>query len=324
MFLRLAQPGMLLAAGLALMVVGLQMVISTPIYAADAILSKVTRGAVGGFASDPLTMGIINLLAFVGPVWLVLHLNRLRFGEAFPFPRTSVIQIVGVFLTTMGCVVLISDVDNLMRRLLPMPKWFTDMMDQFVKDGAVSSRFFLLVIVAPLTEELLFRGLLLRGLLTKHRPIVAVAVSSFLFAFIHLNPWQFVSAFLLGLALGWFLLRTGSVWLCVLSHAIGNGTFLIASLIDTELPGFNMPEAGVVPEFQPWWLDLSAAAALAIGAWVLRKATPNPPPLEPEAPPIIVEVPSIPSLIPPVIQPGIAPVQGASLSQADHMFPPTS
>lgn len=315
---------MLLAAGLALMVVGLQMVISIPIYAADAILSKVTSGVVGGFASDPLTMGIINLLAFVGPVWLVLHLNRLRFSEAFPFPRTSVLQVIGVFLATMGCVLLISDVDNLMRRLLPVPKWFSDMMDQFVKDGDVSSRFFLLVVVAPLTEELLFRGLLLRGLLTKHRPIVAVVVSSFLFAFIHLNPWQFVSAFLLGLAFGWFLLRTGSVWLCVLSHAIGNGTFLIASLIDTGLPGFNMPEAGVVPEFQPWWLDLSAVAALAIGAWVLRMATPNPPPLEPPAPPVIEEVPSISSLVPPVIQPGIAPAQQTSLGQANDMVPPAS
>jgi membrane protease YdiL (CAAX protease family) len=321
MFLRLAHPGLLLAAGLALMVIGLQTVISVPLYAVDAILSKATRGAVGGLVSDPLAMGIINLLAFTGPVWLALHLNRLRFKEAFPCPTPRVFQVVGVLMVSLACVFLISDVDNLMRRLVPVPQWFAQMMDSFVTKGAIVSRVFLLVIVAPLTEELLFRGLLLRGLLTRHSPVVAVAVSSFLFAFIHLNPWQFVSAFLLGLALGWFFLRTGSVWMCILGHAIGNGTFLVASLIETKIPGFNLPAPEAQPEFQPWWMDLSAAFVLALGIWVFRCATRNPPPLDPEAPPVIVENPSVPPLIPPVIQLGIAPPRPTSLGQANDVFP---
>ena len=48
------------------------------------------------------------------------------------------------------------------------------------------------VIVAPLTEELLFRGVILRGLLLHYSAPKAVIASSLMFGLVHLNPWQAV------------------------------------------------------------------------------------------------------------------------------------
>ncbi len=57
----------------------------------------------------------------------------------------------------------------------------------------------------------MFRGAILRSLLTTQRPWVAISLSAFLFALAHLNPAQLPHAFLVGLLLGWMYWRTGSI-----------------------------------------------------------------------------------------------------------------
>ena len=78
-------------------------------------------------------------------------------------------------------------------------------------------------VVAPVLEELLFRGVVLGGLLRNQRPWVAIGQSALLFGLIHFNPAQSVSAAGLGLLLGWLYYRTRSLGLCIVLHAINNG-----------------------------------------------------------------------------------------------------
>lgn len=66
-------------------------------------------------------------------------------------------------------------------------------------------------ILAPLTEEIVFRGAVLRSLLNNVRPDVAILLSAFLFALIHMNPAQMPYAFIAGILLGWMYWRTGSI-----------------------------------------------------------------------------------------------------------------
>jgi len=66
-------------------------------------------------------------------------------------------------------------------------------------------------ILAPLAEEIVFRGAILKSLLTKYRPWTAIAVSALLFSAGHLNPAQMPHAFVMGLLLGWMYWRTGSI-----------------------------------------------------------------------------------------------------------------
>jgi hypothetical protein len=78
------------------------------------------------------------------------------------------------------------------------------------------------VVVAPVAEELFFRGLLLRGYLARYSVTTAVWVSALLFALFHLNPWQAIVALPLGVAYAWLVLHTGSVLPSMLSHAMVN------------------------------------------------------------------------------------------------------
>ncbi len=74
-------------------------------------------------------------------------------------------------------------------------------------------------ILAPTIEEILMRGYLLDGLSVSYGSIIALLVSSFLFALLHFNMVQTLSAFICGVILGLLYLKTGSIFCCILIHA---------------------------------------------------------------------------------------------------------
>lgn len=96
-----------------------------------------------------------------------------------------------------------------------------------------------LVVVAPLTEELLFRGVLLSRLTRAMSPRSAIAVSALVFAGIHLiDPdaaFVAVGLFVIGLVLGWQALHTGRLGLSIMTHAGVNLLAAIALLLDLDV-----------------------------------------------------------------------------------------
>ena len=84
-------------------------------------------------------------------------------------------------------------------------------------------------VVAPIYEEIIFRGILLKGMSKKVNPIIALVVSALLFALVHLNIPQGINAFLLGLVIGFIYLTTESIYLSIFAHFINNLLALIIS-----------------------------------------------------------------------------------------------
>ena len=78
-------------------------------------------------------------------------------------------------------------------------------------------------LLAPLAEEMVFRGAVLRSLLRwKENPWIGIVISAVLFAVIHMNPAQMPHAFLIGLLLGWMYYRTDSIVPGVVYHWVNN------------------------------------------------------------------------------------------------------
>lgn len=94
-------------------------------------------------------------------------------------------------------------------------------------------------LLAPIAEEMVFRGAVLRTLLKCTRfHWVAIAVSALLFAVSHGNPAQMPHAFLVGLLLGWMYYRTGSIIPSVTYHWVNNS---IAYALYNVMPDPNAP-----------------------------------------------------------------------------------
>lgn len=80
-------------------------------------------------------------------------------------------------------------------------------------------------LLAPLAEELVFRGAILRkllGMFGEGRHWIAIVISALIFGAVHMNIPQFVHASLIGLLLGWMYYRTGSILPGVMFHWVNN------------------------------------------------------------------------------------------------------
>jgi membrane protease YdiL (CAAX protease family) len=87
-------------------------------------------------------------------------------------------------------------------------------------------------VVAPLSEELVFRGIL-QSLLGSHtrRPWFAIVATSLLFAMVHGNPTHWPPLLILSLGMGYSYEKSGSLWRPIFMHALFNGVTVASNLL---------------------------------------------------------------------------------------------
>jgi membrane protease YdiL (CAAX protease family) len=127
--------------------------------------------------------------------------------------------------------------------------------------------FVTITVAAPLLEELLLRGILLRGLTLNRGARAGVLWSAFFFAVIHLNPLQAAPAFVNGVVWALVLLRTGSLGTTLFLHSLNNGfVFLLVQLSLLAARTGRQVEPGV-SSLAGGFLALGMAL---VGLWLVR------------------------------------------------------
>ncbi|WP_320054483.1 CPBP family intramembrane glutamic endopeptidase [uncultured Acetobacteroides sp.] len=96
-----------------------------------------------------------------------------------------------------------------------------------------------MVIVAPIAEEIIFRGMITKLLLEEYRPIKAILISALIFGIIHFNPAQIPVAFVLGLLFGWLYYKTGSIIPGIILHFTNNAVVILGAVYLGEEWKFN-------------------------------------------------------------------------------------
>ena len=84
-----------------------------------------------------------------------------------------------------------------------------------------------MVIVAPLSEEILFRMFLYSGLRRLVKPEGAMVLSAAIFAVVHQNAMALLPIFVLGIFFAWLYEKSQSLWVPTLAHGLHNGLTLI-------------------------------------------------------------------------------------------------
>jgi len=196
----------------------------------------------GGAVADPSRLaesGLILSLSYIAAappslaaivlfVWLRRSRYPMREYLGLRWPRWG-----NLAAWTAGLLVLIGASDAL-THLSGRPVVPQVMLDLY-RSSVVPPLFVLMIVVAaPVFEEFLFRGFLLEGL--RHSRVGAagaVLLTSAAWAAIHTQyDWHGILViFLGGLVLGGARVRTGSVWLCVVLHAVNN----LVATIETVL-----------------------------------------------------------------------------------------
>jgi membrane protease YdiL (CAAX protease family) len=111
-----------------------------------------------------------------------------------------------------------------------------DLTPLFVELASPGWVFVIGVVLAPIVEELFFRGFLFAGFRQQYGWKKAALLSAFFFALIHLQLTAILPIFLLGLIFASLYQYSGSIWPAVLMHMLSNGfalgTVYLASYLD--------------------------------------------------------------------------------------------
>jgi membrane protease YdiL (CAAX protease family) len=102
--------------------------------------------------------------------------------------------------------------------------------DRATRPAEVTLLVLMVVVGAPIIEELFFRGLLMRSIQARWNDGLALVVSALFFAFVHFQAVQFAGLFVFGLVAGTCAQRTGRLGMGILAHAAFNGTALLMLL----------------------------------------------------------------------------------------------
>ncbi len=111
---------------------------------------------------------------------------------------------------------------------------------------------FTISLLAPLLEEVMFRGAIQGYMLRRLRsPWLAIAVSALVFGLFHMNPVQVVYATLLGAIFGWMYYRTGSLMSVIAGHVLNNTfatltTLALGAESETELLESYVPQGAAL------------------------------------------------------------------------------
>lgn len=155
-----------------------------------------------------------------------------------------------VAVSILGITLLSAELDAWLQEILPAPPWVLDLYrrvleyDTFTEFMGV---FVFLVVVAPLTEELLFRGLFLHRLTEGYGRRLGIAASALCFGIFHVLPWQAVTAALVGIYLGWLVVRTRSIFPSIFAHALFNLVPVVGSGLSSRFPALRRLSADDTP-----------------------------------------------------------------------------
>jgi membrane protease YdiL (CAAX protease family) len=218
--------------------------------------------------NNPLVMSIPSYLPFIFLMLWGYRKTKLPLLKIYRFEKFDIAIFISLLFLILGVGIICSEIDNISKYFFPMPEFIRNIMKELVSNG--TSSIIALVILAPVIEELFFRGFILHGLLSQYSIKKSVLVSTLLFMLIHLNPYQFAGAFLFGIISAYIFLATRSLLPCILGHALYNALpFLIKYFLKVDIPGFTKSADPFSNSFQPLWLDGLGIAFLLLGLYFL-------------------------------------------------------
>ena len=173
----------------------------------------------------PMIPAFIYIFAAKGDPHSSIPLQKGNFGKIAP---------VAAYPLLAFAILAIGFVTEPLSSWLPMPESIKQIFEKILSNSFWA--FLTTVVAAPVIEEFLLRGIMMRGLLKHTAPLNAIVWSAFFFALIHMNPWQATGAFIAGVFLGWIYWRTHSLVACIFIHAVNNGTAYFIQLLNPTLP----------------------------------------------------------------------------------------
>ena len=235
-----------------------------------------------------------DLLAFIVPAIVAMAIFYRRPFHAMGLDRApgwlSLVVIILFYIASlpaMNWLVSFNEAMSLPSCMGGLESWMREAEDaaaeatQRILDinsvGMLAASVFVVGFMAGLSEEMLFRGAMLRTMqdsrLGTHAVVWIVAI---LFSAFHMQFYGFIPRMVLGLWLGYLFVWTRNLWVPIIAHTLNNSTVVVFSYLTNKglVPEGFADNIGIPAEGAlPWLAIVSFIASIIIAAWAYRSLT---------------------------------------------------
>ncbi len=201
----------------------------------------------------------------------VARWRRAPLSQTIPFRFVPAAVLLTVALMATGWICVEVSLFQWVQNLIPLLYQKLARLETSHQDDHPLVLILAIALLAPIGEELFFRGLLLSRMQRRYSAGVSLALVSIIFTLLHPNPLKWPTILCFAMFAGWLRLRTGSLLPPIVLHIVNNTIAATAYLANGRSVTFNNP--------YPWTVAFAGMALLAAGAWALRftlRAVPQP------------------------------------------------
>ena len=181
------------------------------------------------------TSSLLAEILIIVPAMIYVIARKMPIRKSFRLNGINMEILAGTLVLSLSLYIIGDELDRLIYKFFPMPDQLFESLKYLLQIHSFGEGFIIIfsgVVLAALTEEMLFRGALQRTL-EKHRdPAIAIVLSSVVFAVIHFNPWSALQIMFLGLFLGYMAWKSDSIIPSMVLHGLNN----LLSIVFINMP----------------------------------------------------------------------------------------
>ena len=206
---------------------------------------------------------IVGQSLMVVPLIVFLKFKKIPLFDSIRFKILKFNTIKSVSLFSTGLIILSDEVDRIIQLFIPTPEYILDLNYLLKPDSFLGGvlLFIAVVILAPLGEEIIFRGFLQQTLEKQWKDItLAILFTALIFSLIHMNPYWFIQIYFLGVILGFLAWKTKSIIAPLILHSLNNSMALLLSFLDSQQNSLYLWNGHVAP-----WIFIIALLSVFFG-----------------------------------------------------------
>ncbi|KEI89469.1 CAAX protease [Clostridium botulinum B2 433] len=159
--------------------------------------------------------------------------KRFKSQENFRFKikyKPTLKEGIFIIIATIAYIFVSDNTFGILLQKIPEADWIENAFIE-LESAPLLLQFISLCIIAPIFEEIIYRGIMLEKLNKRCGATKAILISSLFFGIMHFNLHQGVNAFFIGVVMGVIYIKTDSLLLTILLHFVNNLYYLIAQYI---------------------------------------------------------------------------------------------
>ncbi len=201
------------------------------------------------------------------PIVLLLRLSKNDLKTSLSLHKTNPANYLVALLGVIPALIIVAIIAQLINLIFPFSESYLKAMQKLLTadSGTLWNSLFIIGILPGICEEVFFRGYIFHGF-RKYGKWQAIVITGILFGIFHLDPFRLVPASLLGIWMGYLLLKTDSIFVPMLAHAANNSFSILVNSYAGKVAILKLFEQ----ETLPYWYVIPAGLILVLVMYLLN------------------------------------------------------